>query len=65
MRNAFGVPSDLFGLLKGRQTYVIDKAGVVQLCFNSQFEPEKHVAQALEMLEELGESEPKKFFGLF
>lgn len=31
VRKEFGVPSDLFGLLPGRQTYVIDKKGIVQV----------------------------------
>ncbi|CAI5487013.1 unnamed protein product, partial [Closterium sp. Naga37s-1] len=30
VRKEWGVPSDLFGVLPGRQTYVIDKKGVVQ-----------------------------------
>ena len=50
VRSAYGVKSDFFGALKGRQTFVIDKAGVVQLSFNSQLEPEKHIIKALEVL---------------
>lgn len=50
VRKAYGVGKDLFGFLEGRETYVIDKKGVVQLKFNDQFGPEKHVDKALEAL---------------
>jgi peroxiredoxin Q/BCP len=51
LRKDWGVPSDLFGALAGRQTYVIDKDGRVQLIFNNQFEPEKHIAETLKVLQ--------------
>lgn len=50
VRKEYGIPKDFLGLLKGRQTYVIDKSGVVQMVFNSQFAPEKHVEEALAVL---------------
>ncbi len=50
MRNGFGIPSDLFGMLPGRQTYVIGKDGKCLLAFNSQMEPEKHVSEALRVI---------------
>ena len=50
MRQGFGVPSDLFGILPGRQTYVIDTDAKCRLVFNSQLEPEKHVAEALAVI---------------
>ena len=46
LRKLFGVPFAL-GLLPGRSTYVIDKAGIVRLIFSAQFASEKHVQQAL------------------
>lgn len=49
-RKEWGVPPDLFGVLPGRQTYVIDKKGVVKLIFNNQFQPEKHVEETLAVL---------------
>ncbi|GBG80613.1 hypothetical protein CBR_g31073 [Chara braunii] len=49
-RKEWGVPGDLFGILPGRQTYVIDKKGIVQMVFNNQFQPEKHVDEALKIL---------------
>lgn len=51
-RKAFGVPKAL-GLLPGRVTYVIDRAGVVRSVFNSMFAPQKHVDAALEVLKNL------------
>ncbi|PKA61169.1 Peroxiredoxin Q, chloroplastic [Apostasia shenzhenica] len=53
VRKAWGVPSDLFGTLPGRQTYVIDKKGVVRLVYNNQFQPEKHVDETLKLLQSL------------
>ena len=49
VRTAYGIPKDL-GLLKGRQTYVIDKNGEVVLSFNSQFAFEDHAKKALAVL---------------
>ena len=47
IRKELAIKPDLFGLLPGRETYVIDKAGKVQMVFNSQFKPEEHVEKAL------------------
>lgn len=52
VRKAYGVPPTM-GLLPGRVTYVIDKEGIVRHVFNSQFNPKKHVAEALRILKEL------------
>ncbi len=53
VRKLFGVPSNLFGLIPGRVTYVIDKKGKVVYMFNSQIKAEKHVEEALRILQEL------------
>ncbi|XP_008803394.2 peroxiredoxin Q, chloroplastic-like [Phoenix dactylifera] len=53
VRKEWGVPSDLFGVLPGRQTYVIDRKGAVQLVYNNQFQPEKHVEETLKLLQSL------------
>uniref|UniRef100_A0A0D6R3Q6 thioredoxin-dependent peroxiredoxin n=1 Tax=Araucaria cunninghamii TaxID=56994 RepID=A0A0D6R3Q6_ARACU len=53
VRKEWGVPGDFFGSLPGRETYVIDKKGVVQLVYNNQFQPEKHVDETLKMLQSL------------
>ena len=50
VRQIFGVKKDLFGILPGRETYVINKDGVVQTVFNNQFSPEKHVEVVLKAL---------------
>ena len=53
VRKAFGVPTDFLGLLPGRVTYIVDKAGIVQNVFNSQFNADKHVDEALRVLKNL------------
>jgi thioredoxin-dependent peroxiredoxin len=49
LRTLFGVPK-LLGFLPGRVTYVIDRAGVVRLAFNSSFTAAGHVQQALDLV---------------
>ncbi|KAH8962841.1 hypothetical protein BDL97_05G122400 [Sphagnum fallax] len=51
LRKEFGVPPDFFGALAGRQTYVTDRQGVVQLIYNNQFQPEKHIQETLKFLQ--------------
>ncbi|KAH7519337.1 hypothetical protein FEM48_Zijuj08G0025500 [Ziziphus jujuba var. spinosa] len=53
VRKEWGVPADLFGTLPGRETYVLDKKGVVQLVYNNQFQPEKHIDETLKLLQSL------------
>ncbi|KAF3439728.1 hypothetical protein FNV43_RR18006 [Rhamnella rubrinervis] len=53
VRKEWGVPADLFGTLPGRETYVLDKNGVVQLVYNNQFQPEKHIDETLKLLQSL------------
>ena len=53
VRKLFGVPGNLFGLLPGRVTYVINKEGKVVYTFNSQSQVEKHVEEALRILREI------------
>jgi thioredoxin-dependent peroxiredoxin len=52
LRKAFGVPTTL-GLLPGRVTYVIDREGIVRHVFNSQFQAERHVTEALQIVKQL------------
>ncbi len=49
VRKLYGVPTTL-GVLPGRVTYVIDKSGVVRHIFSSQFNPTKHIEEALMFL---------------
>jgi peroxiredoxin Q/BCP len=53
VRKLFGVPTNLFGLIPGRVTYVINKKGKVEFMFNSQIQAEKHVDEALRILQEI------------
>lgn len=53
LRNQFGVPTNLLGLLPGRVTYIIDKQGIIKFMFNSQIRIEKHITEALRILKEL------------
>ncbi len=52
IRNLFGVPSSLLGMLPGRVTYVVDTAGVVQLVFNSMLSG-NHIPKALEAIQKI------------
>jgi peroxiredoxin Q/BCP len=51
LRKLFGVPSDLFGLLPGRVTYIFDPECRLIHVFKSQLSPEKHVKEALKIIE--------------
>ena len=53
IRNLFGVPAGLFGLIPGRVTYVVDKNGIIKLIFNSSLMATKHISKALEVIKEL------------
>jgi peroxiredoxin Q/BCP len=46
VREGYGVPKT-FGLIPGRVTYLIDREGVVRHLCSSQFQPTKHVTEAL------------------
>jgi peroxiredoxin Q/BCP len=52
VRQLYGVPATM-GIIPGRVTYIIDKTGIVRHIFNSQFQPEKHIEEALKVLKEL------------
>ena len=56
MRTEVGIEKDLFGLLGGRETYVLDGSGTVVSVHNNQFDPESHVKVALAALDELPKS---------
>jgi peroxiredoxin Q/BCP len=55
LRKKMNVPKTL-GFVPGRVTYVIDREGVIRHIFSSQFEPERHIAEALAVL---GASAPR------
>lgn len=49
VRKLFGVGS-MFGRLPQRVTYIIDKQGIIRHIFSSQFMPEKHITEALNII---------------
>jgi peroxiredoxin Q/BCP len=52
VRKSYGVPP-MFGLIPGRVTYVIDRAGTVRHVFNSMTNIGQHVGDALTMVRQL------------
>jgi peroxiredoxin Q/BCP len=56
VRKLYDVSSTL-GFIPGRVTFIIDKKGIVRHVFSSQFQPEKHIEEAREVLKRLGEEE--------
>jgi len=57
VRKLFDVPSDLFGLLPGRVTYVVNKEGIVIHTFDAQMQTEKHIEEALNALKRIGKQQ--------
>jgi len=49
VRKLYGVPSTL-GVLLGRVSYIIDKEGFVEYIFSSQFQPGRHIEEAIRVL---------------
>jgi peroxiredoxin Q/BCP len=52
VRKMFGVPSNMFGAIPGRVTYVVNMDGIVILTFNSQTNVTRHVEEALDVLKD-------------
>jgi thioredoxin-dependent peroxiredoxin len=52
VRKRYRVPRTL-GLIPGRTTFLIDRNGIIQRVFSSQFQPAKHVSEALDALRKL------------
>ncbi|HLN46585.1 MAG TPA: peroxiredoxin [Candidatus Sulfotelmatobacter sp.] len=59
VRKLYDVPATL-GIIPGRVTFIIDKKGIVRHVFSSQFQPEKHIAEAVEILKKLNEQDKKQ-----
>lgn len=57
-RKAFDVPRSMLGLMAGRVTYVIDRAGIVRHIFNSQMNSTKHITESLAIIEKLNLAQP-------
>lgn len=52
LRKQYGVPATL-GILPGRVTYVIDKQGVVRHIFNDMLNAQKHISEALKVVQSI------------
>lgn len=52
LRQLFGVPTSLFGLIPGRVTYVIDLNGIVQMVYNSMSDKE-HIPRSIKAIKNL------------
>jgi len=52
VRRRYGVSKTL-GIVPGRATYLIDRQGVIRHIFSAQFQPAKHVSEALAVLKKL------------
>ena len=52
IRTLFGVPSNLFGLIPGRVTYVVDKNGTISMIFDS-MSAGIHITKALAAIKKL------------
>ncbi len=52
IRKMFGIKANLFGLLPGRETFVVDARGKIRLKFNS-MNATQHVAKALTIIKEI------------
>ena len=50
LRKLLGVPSDLFGLIPGRVTYIFNPEGQLVEVYKSQLSPENHVKKALKVI---------------
>jgi peroxiredoxin Q/BCP len=53
LRKAYQVPTNMFGLIPGRVTYVIDRQGVIRHVFNSQIQAKRHVQEALKVVKSM------------
>lgn len=50
IRKLFGVKANMFGMIPGRVTYIVDKQGNVISIYESALNAEKHIDKALEAL---------------
>lgn len=65
VRNEVGIAKDIFGLLGGRETYVLDGSGTVVGVHNNQFDPQSHVTKALAAADEMPAAAGFDLAGLF
>ncbi len=55
VRKTYGVSGSLFGLIPGRETFVIDKKGIIRYHFSSQSQIGMHISEALDIVRQLAE----------
>ena len=51
--DAYGCKKSLFGLIPARVTFIIDQQGIIRNSFESQFNIDRHVKEALEVIKSL------------
>lgn len=54
LRKLYGVPAAL-GILPGRVTYVIDKQGIVRHVFSDMLNAQKHITEALQVVQSIAQ----------
>lgn len=50
LKKLFGVKNDMFGLMSGRETYLVDPQGKIIFIFNSQLNANSHIIKTIEIL---------------
>ena len=51
VRNMFGVSANMFGLIPGRVTYVIDKKGEIIFMYDNQLKAAKHIEESIKAID--------------
>jgi len=57
VRKQFGVPGNLFGLIPGRVTYIIDKKGIVRHIYNSLTNAAGHIEESIKAVKTIANEE--------
>ncbi len=57
VREKFGVKKDLFGLLPGRVTYIVDENGIVQHIYKSHLNMDGHIKESLDAIDRINSSQ--------
>ena len=52
VKKMYGIQANFMGLIPGRETFVIDKKGVIRMRFNSMM-ASKHISEALRMVKKI------------
>ena len=50
VRKSFKVPANLFGLIPGRVTYIVNKEGEIVHIINNQMNPDKHIEETIKTI---------------